>query len=71
MARPAMLATLVAEAAGLSTAPCLQRSCEKSLGAACRWTSQESSGCRPTRAGGFRHDSIAGSVPRKTPATYA
>ncbi|WP_420031618.1 molybdopterin-dependent oxidoreductase [Streptomyces sp. cg28] len=68
--RRAMLATLAAGAAGLATAPYLQRGWESVLGAASQADPTGVTGLLPN-PGGFRYYSIVGSVPRKDAHTYA
>ncbi|MFD8565703.1 molybdopterin-dependent oxidoreductase [Streptomyces sp. NPDC057694] len=70
VARRAMLATLAAGAAGLATAPYLQRGWESFLGAASQADPTGVTGLLPN-PGGFRYYSIVGSVPRKDAHTYA
>ncbi|MFE2321119.1 molybdopterin-dependent oxidoreductase [Streptomyces sp. NPDC059441] len=67
--RRAMLATLAAGAAGLATAPSLQRGWERFLGAASQVDSTGLTGLLPN-PGGFRYYSVVGSVPRKDDTDY-
>ncbi|WP_353940350.1 molybdopterin-dependent oxidoreductase [Streptomyces sp. HUAS MG91] len=70
VARRAMLATLAAGAAGIATAPYLQRGWEAVLGAASQADPTGVTGLLPN-PGGFRYYSVVGSVPRKDAHTYA
>ncbi len=70
LARRAMLATLVAGAAGLAGAPYLQRGWENFLAGASQVDSTGLTGLLPN-PGGFRYYSIVGSVPRKNDTNYA
>ncbi|GGJ58854.1 molybdopterin-dependent oxidoreductase [Streptomyces brasiliensis] len=67
--RRAMLGMLGAGAAGLAAAPYLQRGWEGFLGAASQVDATGLTGLLPN-PGGFRYDSVVGSVPRKTDTDY-
>ncbi|MFI5998490.1 molybdopterin-dependent oxidoreductase [Streptomyces sp. NPDC051362] len=64
-----MLGMLAAGAAGLATAPYLQRGWEGALGAVSQVDSTGLSGLLPN-PGGFRYYSVVGSVPRKNEINY-
>ncbi|MFJ9558858.1 molybdopterin-dependent oxidoreductase [Streptomyces fuscichromogenes] len=68
--RRALLGMLAAGAAGLATAPYLQRGWESVLGAASRVDATGLTGLLPN-PGGFRYYSVVGSVPRKNDTDYA
>ncbi|MFE3166221.1 molybdopterin-dependent oxidoreductase [Streptomyces sp. NPDC059224] len=67
--RRALLGMLAAGAAGLATAPYLQRGWEGFLGAASQVDATGLTGLLPN-PGGFRYYSVVGSVPRKNDTTY-
>jgi DMSO/TMAO reductase YedYZ molybdopterin-dependent catalytic subunit len=67
--RRALLGMLGAGAAGLATAPYLQRGWESVLGAVSQVDATGLSGLLPN-PGGFRYYSIVGSVPRKNDTNY-
>lgn len=67
--RRALLGMLAAGAAGLATAPYLQRGWEGFLGAASQVDATGLTGLLPN-PGGFRYYSIVGSVPRKNETNY-
>ena len=68
--RRAMLGMLGAGAAGLATAPYLQRAWEGFLGAASEFDVTGLTGLLPN-PGGFRYYSVVGSVPHKDATNYA
>ncbi|MGX1544464.1 molybdopterin-dependent oxidoreductase [Streptomyces adustus] len=67
--RRAMLGMLAAGAAGLASAPYLQRGWEGFLGAASQVDATGLTGLLPN-PGGFRYYSVVGSVPRKDATNY-
>ncbi|MEU9385712.1 molybdopterin-dependent oxidoreductase, partial [Streptomyces sp. NPDC048279] len=67
--RRALLGMLAAGAAGLATAPYLQRGWDGFLGAASQVDATGLTGLLPN-PGGFRYYSVVGSVPRKNDTTY-
>ncbi|MEV7326433.1 molybdopterin-dependent oxidoreductase [Streptomyces sp. NPDC093970] len=67
--RRALLGMLAAGAAGLATAPYLQRGWEGFLGAASQVDATGLTGLLPN-PGGFRYYSVVGSVPRKNDSNY-
>ncbi|MEU0039049.1 molybdopterin-dependent oxidoreductase [Streptomyces sp. NPDC006333] len=67
--RRAMLGMLAAGAAGLATAPYLQRGWEGFLGAASQVDATGLTGLLPN-PGGFRYYSVVGSVPRRNETNY-
>jgi DMSO/TMAO reductase YedYZ molybdopterin-dependent catalytic subunit len=69
VARRAMLGMLGVGAAGLATAPYLQRGWEGFLGAASQIDATGLTGLLPN-PGGFRYYSVVGSVPRKDETSY-
>jgi DMSO/TMAO reductase YedYZ molybdopterin-dependent catalytic subunit len=69
VARRAMLGMLGVGAAGLATAPYLQRGWEGFLGAASQIDATGLTGLLPN-PGGFRYYSVVGSVPRKDETNY-